>query len=52
LVTAADHQVVHVADGGGMDVDQNLVWRRLWFRRFTNGQRLSAVEAVAKHRAQ
>ena len=52
LVTAADHQVVHIADGGGMDVDQNFVRRRLRFGRFTNSQRLSAVEAVAKHRAQ
>jgi hypothetical protein len=35
-----------------MDVDQNFVWRRARFGRFTNSQCLNAVESVAKHRAQ
>jgi hypothetical protein len=52
LVTAADHQIIHVADRRGMDFDQNFVWRRVRFGRFTNGQCLNAVESVAKHRAQ
>jgi hypothetical protein len=52
LVTAADHQVIHVADRSGINVDQNFVWRRAWLWRFTDGQCLNPVEAVAKDCAQ
>ena len=52
LVTAADHQVIHVADRRGMDVDQNFVRRLMRFGRFTDSQCLNPFESVAKHRAQ
>jgi hypothetical protein len=35
-----------------MDVDQNFLRRWVRFGRFTDSQRLSTVEAFAKHRAQ
>jgi hypothetical protein len=36
LVASADHQIVHVADGGGMDLDQHLMGSWTRFRRFAD----------------
>ena len=37
LITAADHQIVHVADGRGVDVDKHFVGPRTGFGRFADG---------------
>ena len=52
LITAADHQIVHVADRRGVDVDKHLVGPRTGFGRFADGQRLYAIERIAKNGAQ
>ena len=52
LIAAANHQIVHVADRGGVDVDQNFVGRRMRFGRLANSQCFDPIEALAKHRTQ
>jgi hypothetical protein len=37
LIAAAAHQIVHVADRRGVDVDENLVGLWMGFRRLANG---------------
>ena len=51
LISAANHQIVHVADGGRMNVDHNLVVSRPRFGRLAKSQRVDSFEALAKHRA-
>ena len=51
LITAADHQIVHVADRRSVNVDKHLVVPWTGFRRFADGQRLYSVECTTKHPA-
>ena len=51
LIAAAGHQIVHVADRGGVDVDQNLVGSWTGLGPLAEGQRLYAIERVAKNGA-
>jgi hypothetical protein len=49
LITAADHQIVRVADRGGMNVNQNFIRLRTRLFCLTDGQRLYPVECIAKY---
>lgn len=51
MVAAAYHQVIHIADGGSMDLNQYLVFAVTRLGGFADAQSLDPVEAVAKHRA-
>ena len=51
LIPAANHQIVHIADGGCMNVDHDFVVSRPRFGRLAKSQRADSVEALAKHRA-
>jgi len=52
LIAAAGHQVVHVADRRGMDVDQNLIRRGLRFDGLSEAQGFDTLEGVANNCAQ
>jgi hypothetical protein len=51
LIPAADHQIVHIADGGRMNVDHDLVVSQPRFGRLAKSQRSDSFEALAEHRA-
>ena len=46
LVAAANHQVIHIADRGSVDVDQNFVRRRTRFGRLANSQCLDSMKLL------
>ena len=51
LIAAGGHQIIHVADRGGVNVDQDLVVGRNRLRRLAHAQRGNSLESIAKNRA-
>jgi hypothetical protein len=51
LIAAGGHQIIHVADGGGVNVDQDLVVSGNRLRRLAHAQRANSLESIAKNRA-
>ncbi len=51
LIATGGHQIIHVADRCGVNVDQDLIVGWNWFVRVSHAQRGNSLELIAKNRA-